>query len=355
MFRRTAGWLARQDRLPTAGRAVVGYYADSGEFDYRSLTLKRRVDRVTESMIETAFAEVEDAIADAFGYSFVDFTYDTKLVLPAQLTLGHLYWELDESDHDSAEALTRLAIEALIDGDMRDALNDNEFEDFEVDFETDEDDRRQIAEIAQEILERRVEDGFSQYSDDLREIYDWAVGVSERHQNQDEHFRQLMADAQDGDEAARDHIRTEYKHAPFDDQPGLFTAEELDFPYLKTQYDRVGVIYDGMIQMYRLAGFPVDEAFQRSIVLAIIGAQLWLDDIDDYQADMAEGQLTPVTAEYLLAETDREAYETVVAISERYLDRAKQQATVADSALTGIATEYIYRDGAPEVLPAGEF
>jgi hypothetical protein len=108
-----------------------------------------------------------------------------------------------------------------------------------------------------------------------------------------------------------------------------------------------------MIEMYRAADLPVEPAFQRSIVLAIIGAQVWLDDVDDYSADMADGQLTPVTAEYLLAEDDRVAYESVRRVGEAYLDRARDQATAADSPLTGIATEYIYRDGMLEQLPGG--
>jgi len=80
---------------------------------------------------------------------------------------------------------------------------------------------------------------------------------------------------------------------------------------------------------------------------------VWLDDVDDYAADMREGQLTPVTSEYLLADSDDEAYRSTVEITERYLGLAADHAAVADSPLTGIATEYIHRSGRPDVLPGG--
>jgi hypothetical protein len=354
MLRNGAGWLARQETLPTSVRAVFGYYADSGVFDYGSLQLKRRVDEAIEGMIADAFAEVEAAIAEEFGYGYVSFSYDTKLVLPAELTLGYLYRRLDTSEHHRAEAMTQLAVEALLDGDMRDAINDAEFEDFEVDFDLDHDDRRRVAETAQEVLQARVEAQFSQYPDGVQERYEWAVDVSERHQDEDPQFRELMERAREGDDDAVDAIRDEYKFAAFEDRPELFTDDELALPYLKTQYDRVGIIYDAMIGMYRAADLPIEATFQRSIVLAIIGAQIWLDDVDDYRADMREGQLTPVTAEYLLAEDDAAAREAVIDMSEEYLDRASQQATEVDSTLTGIAAEYIRRDGTPEVLPSRE-
>jgi hypothetical protein len=360
MLQTSAGVLAGRDALPTSLRAVLGYYADSGVFDYRALRLQRRIDDATDAIVRDAFAAVEEAIAAEFDREFVEFAYDTKLVLPAELTLGYLYRRLDESGHDDAEAVTRLVIEALIDGDMRDAINDDEFEDFGVDFPTDDADIRRIAELAQETLQTRVDRLFEDYPDAVREAYDWAVAISERHQDEDERFRDLLAavDAgeRDGSNAElaparpREGIREEYKHAAFEDPPETFD-DELDLPYFKTQYDRVGVIYSGMVRIYREAGLPIEEAFEKSIVLAIIGAQVWLDDIDDFRADMREGQLTPVTAEYLLADTDREAAGRVVDISEQYLDLAKDHATAVDSTLTGIATEYIYRSGDPGVLP----
>lgn len=351
MLRRSAGWLSRRERAPTSVRAVFGYYETAGEFDYGSLRLKRRVDASIDEMVSDAFADVEEAIAEEFGYGYVSFSYDTKLLLPANLTLGYLYRELPESDHLKAEEMTQLAVEALLDGDMRDALNDEEYEDFAVDFEVDEADRKLIAEIAQEVLQARVEEQLVSYPDAVRETYDWAVDISEAHQDQDEQFREYMDRAQSGDSEAFDLIREEYKFAKFDQQPELFTEDELSLPYLKTQYDRVGIIYDAMLTMYRDSGLPIEWSFQRSIVLAIIGAQIWLDDVDDYHDDMRDGQLTPVTAEYLLNDRNTEARRNVIAISYEYLDRATAEATVADSTLTGIATEYIRYDGTPAVLP----
>ena len=352
MLRASAAWLAARDDLPTALQAVLGYYADSGLFDYRSLRLKRRVDGVAEALVDDAFAAVEERAGTEFDAP-VDFAYDTKLILPAKLTLGYLYRRADCAD-DHADRLTRLVVEALVDGDMRDAVNDAEYDDFEVRVGgavATDDRRRRVAELAQETIEERVGTLFAEFPDSVRAAYERAVEVSERHQTQDPHFRRLMARAEEGDGDALEAIRVEYRDADFADPPDAFGETERGLPYIKTQYDRVGVIYEGMVGMYRAAGLPVSPAFERSIVLAIIGAQVWLDDIEDYAADMREGQLTPVTAEYLLAERDRKAYDRVLGATNSYLDLAKAHATTADSALTGIATEYIYRDGEPELLP----
>ncbi|MFC7059646.1 hypothetical protein [Halovenus salina] len=351
MLERSAEWLARHNRLPTSARAVFGYYAQAGVFDVGSLRLKRRVDSRIEGYVEDTFGAVEEAIAEEFGYEYVSFDYGTKLLLPANLTLGYLYRHADESVHHKAEQVTRLAVEALLDGDMRDAINDDEYDDFEVDFAADTADRRRVAEIAQEVIQSRVDRQFSTHPEDVRDVYDWAVAISERHQEEDPYFRELMERARDGEAEALAAIRDEYKFAGFEEEPSLFSEGELSLPYLKTQYDRVGVIYDAMIQMYRRSGLEIEDDFHRSIVLAIIGAQLWLDDVDDYPADMADGQLTPVTAEYLLTDDETAAHEQVVNISHEYLDRAERQATAADSTLTGIAAEYIRRDGDPSILP----
>lgn len=351
MVRRAAHWLAARQSVPTSLRAVFGYYGDTGVFAYRSLALKRRVDARVDAMLDETFAAVEEALAEEFGYDYVAFEYDTKLLLPAKLTLGQLYRTQDKSEHAHAETVTKLAIEALLDGDMRDAINDEEFEDFEVDFAVDTAGRRRVAVVAQDVIQARVELALAEQPQSVRENYDWAVTRSERHQDEDEQFREWMASAREGDVSARDRIRSEYKQLEFETSPDIFTAEEISLPYFRTQYDRVGVIYDAMIRIYRNAGLPIDDAFHRSIVLAIIGAQIWLDDVDDYEADMREGQLTPVTAEYLLADSESEAYRQVVDLSMEYLQRAKREATAADSVLTGVATEYIIRDGHPELLP----
>ncbi len=382
-----AGWLADSGAVPTSLRAVLGYYADAGVFDYDSLALRREIDDRTERMIDDVFALIEGALAEEFGRETVSFDYDTKLVLPAQLTLGYAYRSarrrtaddpVDESiatgvpsveapdlDRDGdgaatgrtlsptetvrrAEQMTRLSVEALIDGDMRDAINDDEFEDFETDVDADP---RRIAEVAQATLERDLQSKLDGLPPVVEETYREAVDYSEAHQDRDDHFRELMTAAGDGDEDARRSIREEYKFADFEQPPATFAPPDLELPYLRTQYARVGVLYDAMLDLYRLAGIEIGDAFARSIVLAIVGAQVWLDDVDDYRDDRREGQLTPVTAEYLLAPDEDAGYRRVVDVTERYLDRAKEYATEADSPLTGIAVEYIYRSGEPEVLP----
>jgi len=393
-LRATAGWLAGRSRLPTAVRAVFGYYGHTGAFDLGSLRLKSTVDDRTEAMVEDVFTLVESELAREFDVESVTFEYDTKLLLPAELTLGYLYrraqrradgtdpvagstWAsrvanavgddgyrtpADPSDVgeapaspeamvDRAEYLTRIVIEALLDGDMRDAVNDGEYEDFEVSISVDSDERARVARIAQETLQADLEDHLEELPDELTETYEWAVDLSEAHQDRDPHFRDLYERARGGEAGAVTAIETEYRDAPFDAETDVFGDEQHDLPYLWTQYARVGVIYDAMIEMYRAAGLPVETAFKRSIVLAIIAAQIWLDDVDDYGADVEDGQLTPVTAEYLLADSDREAARRVQEITERYLDIARSHAAETESPLTGIATEYIYHSGNPHVLP----
>ena len=383
MLKTGAAVLADSGLVPTAVRSVLGYYADSGVFDYGSLSLKSEIDDRTERMLEDVYARIEGALAEEFGHP-VEFSYDTKLILPAQLTLGYVYRAAREAagsdpvtepiatgvpdiertavdgDHPDltprqqvihAEQMTRLSIEALVDGDMRDAINDAEFEDFDVDFDAGEAERRRVAETAQETLQSHLDGLLAELPDSVGEAYQWAVDYSEAHQDRDDYFRDLMTDAEDGDADALDAIRAEYKFADYDEPPATLSTEEQELPYSRTQYARVGVIYDGMLDLYRLAGLDIDDDFAKAIVLAIIGAQVWLDDVDDYADDRTEGQLTPVTAEYLLAPDDRAAYNHVVDITEQYLDRAKASATAADSPLTGVAVEYIYRSGDPDVLP----
>jgi len=392
-LRAAAGWLADRPAFPTSVRAVFGYYGHSGVFDLESLRLKSTVDDRTEAMVEDVFTMIESALAEEFGVESVTFEYDTKLILPAQLTLGHLYREARirsdddpvadstwagrvanrvESDRyrnpedpgqwagtpadaaalvDRAEYLTRVVIEALLDGDMRDAVNDEEYDDFEVSITIEPDKYETVARVAQETLEAHLTETLAALPDEVEEIYDWAVDLSEAHQDRDPRFRELYEHARQGDADAAQAIREEYRDATFDVDTDVFTDAERELPYLKTQYARVGVIYDAMIEMYRRTGLPVNEAFKRSIVLAIIGAQIWLDDVDDYGVDLEDGQLTPVTAEYVLADSDREAARRVREITERYLDLARENATDSESPLTGIATEYIYHSGDPHVLP----
>lgn len=382
--RAVASRLAGVERLPTAQRAILGYYAETGRLDYRALRIKSAVDDQLDAILDDVYDDIESAITTDLGVDDATFRYETKLTLPAELTLGYLYrralarstsgydpitdtaggWiSLGGGDPslpanreareyvEMAEAATALIVQALLDGDMRDAINDDEFEDFEVTVTGDADpDPRRVAECAQSHLQRVVEDAFDRAPDAVRNAYDEAVEISEAHQKQDDQFRDLLAAALDADEAAKERIEDEYKFAAVpDDAP--FDGAERDLPYLKTQYDRVGVIYKGMLDAYRGVGFDIPEPFGTSIVLAIIGAQIWLDDVDDYHDDVADGQLTPVTAEYVLAESDAAAYERVVSITMQYFELAREHAAEADSPLNGIAIEYILRSGDPGRLP----
>jgi hypothetical protein len=412
-LRGLADGLAGVDALPTPARAVFSHYAAGGSLELDTIRLQRRVEGEIEGIVEDAYADVEAALADEFGRDDVDFSYDTKLTLPVELTLAHVYRRATaaappgvdpvsgrrgtdpiskfrrrraENDADSnadpaelvretraAREVAELVVVALLDGDMRDAINDGEYEDFAVDFELASEDRARVASIAQEVLQAAVQEQFAAFPESVRTAYDAAVDHSEAHQDRDPHFRELMADAvaaagtdavdeatvspEEGERddldaaAARDALREEYKHPAFDDPPALFEAAELDLPYLVTQYGRVGVIYHGMVEMFREAGIDLSPEFERAVVLSIIGAQVWLDDVDDFAADVREGQLTPVTAEYLLAESDAEAYDEVVAITESYLDAARDAAAASNAPITGIAVEYIRHDGDPDKLP----
>ncbi|MFB6122340.1 MAG: hypothetical protein ABEJ78_02635 [Haloferacaceae archaeon] len=393
--RRLAEWGARRDAFPTSLRAVLGYYAATGEFDSQAVLLKRRVDETMDRLLADLYETVETALEAEFGVAEATFRYETKLTLPAELTLGYLYRQAtaraggnfdpvtgtrsrllglggDTADRtpppnlsatnreaveyvDRAEDVTDLIVKALLDGDMRDAINDAEYEDFEVNAELERAASiRRVAEVAQETLRAETERLFDRYPDEVRAAYDRAVDVSEAHQDEDDAFRAMLRDARADEVGAREAIESAYKYAPFPDDDHPFTEAERDVPYLKTQYDRVGVIYDGMIDMYRGAGFDVPAAFEKSIVLAIVGAQIWLDDVDDFRDDYEEGQLTPVTAEYVLSSDERRAYENVVDVSETYFELAMAHATEAGSPLNGIAIEYIVRSGDPTVLPGSD-
>jgi hypothetical protein len=395
---RLAERIAETDALPTALRAIFGYYGRTGELSLGALRIKRRVDGYVDDALAEAFSRVERSIAEEFGIPVddVDFEFETKLTMPAELTLGYVYQrattatpeqvdpvtgtvstslvervrrpfgERRRSDRrerlierskpeldlvETAEDVTDLVLVALVDGDMRDALNDGEFDDFVVGFDASGSDRERIAELAQAELQAMVEDRFASFPPAVRTAYRDAVRVSERHQERDPQFRALMAAARDGDREAVREIEAEYKFADFEDPPAVFSPAERSYPYLKTQYGRVGVIYDGMVDMYRAAGVEIEPTFERSIVFAIIGAQIWLDDVDDYEADLRDTQLTPVTAEYLLQDSDREAYRSVLDITDRYLTAAERYAASSNSPLTGIGADYILRSGSPDPLP----
>jgi len=391
-------WLSRVEALPLSVRAVLRFYARSGVFDTGALRLRGLVDGAIQQFLADCYAAIEAELESELGYEDVTFSYETKLTLPVELTLGYVYRRAITEAPDGynpvtgeartpvterlrlpggardrrrtrrladraadqvelveeAEAVAKLCTEALLDGDMRDAINDDEYGDFRLGGPVAAGERETVARIAQACVNERVDELFSSFPSAVRDSYEWAVEASERHQAEDPAFREALADARSGDESAVREIEREYKYASFADPPGVLTDEERAWPYCKTQYERVGVIYDGMIEMFRAAGISIREAFKRSIVLAIVGAQIWLDDIDDYRADMRDGQLTPVTAEYVLADTPLQAYGNVVSVATTYLDRTVQYAIDSESIMTGIAAEYVYLSGTPEVLPGSD-
>ncbi|MFC7080690.1 hypothetical protein [Halorussus caseinilyticus] len=95
-----------------------------------------------------------------------------------------------------------------------------------------------------------------------------------------------------------------------------------------------------MLNMYEAdLGVELGEGFKRAIVLMVLGAQIGLDDTDDYPEDKGT-QLTPVTAELNLAEDRTAGVERIRRILEAYLDRADDCAD-RDDHLTRMAVEYI--------------
>ncbi len=407
-LRRAAGWVAERERVPTEARAALGYYADGGRLDVGALRLQPLAEDRVEAMVEAAFEEVETAIAEECGVGPGDvrFKYGTKLLLPVELTLARLYRDLRRRADDGfdpvertvepdlgsrvaglfgggeetvdpafsalvreaerVERLSRLVVVALLDGDMRDAVNDDEYGDFEVTIEgvevtdggaegrsdpTETIARSRVAEIAQSTLQSEVEARFDHYPGEVRAAYERAVAASEAHQERDPEFRELLTGARDGDPGALQGVRERYREATFESAPEGYDDADLGVPYFRTQYGRVGVIYDGMFDMYEAAGVPVGGAFRRAVVLTTVYAQVWLDDVDDYAADAREGQLTPVTAEYVLADGDHEGYRRVREVADRYAQRARTCAARSRSPLVGIAVEYVTRSGDPSVLP----
>lgn len=391
-----ARWFSERELLPDSFRSVLRFYARTGESDLTALRIKKWVEETIDEFIDDAFDAVEEDVKAEFGYDDIDFQYETKLTLPVELTLGYLYRtaiskceadinpvtgdtqtpiaeyfrfpfdkkhqrrrkerlrkeaqaEFDFVDH--VEDVAQLCTEALLDGDMRDAINDSEYEDFDVGFDTSTEEIAQIAETAQACLESRVERRLQEFPDAVEYHYRTAKEHSQTHQYEDPRFRDLMRAAKEGDETAVGQIKSDYKSASFQDVPDVLTDGDAQLPYSKTQFERVGVIYDGMIEMFRAADIPIEPEFKHAVVLSIIGAQIWLDDIDDFKADLAKDQLTPVTAEYLVQDSEKAAFQEIMKISHLYLDRAIESAVASESLLTGIATEYIYVTGDVSGLP----
>ncbi|WP_128477664.1 hypothetical protein [Halorussus pelagicus] len=355
-----------RSRIPATVRALFGHLAESR--DPRVVTmvlLRNEVESEIESMTERLFLSVERDLQRAREDGDLDpapgaedeqarFDYDTRLVLPALLTLGRIHVvagdvplartgrDVDREFVARGRETTRNVVRALLDGDMRDAINDDEYEDFETNLRP----RERVAELAQASLQEGVESWFDSEGTppEVRAAYERAVELSERHQDDDEAFRDLLDRFHDSaagsDERAEvtDAIREEYKFA---DSEGadLFEAAT-DLPYFATQYARVGVLYEDMLNMYEAdLGVALGEGFKRAIVLMVVGAQIGLDDTDDYPEDRGT-QLTPVTAELNLADDRAVGVERLRRIVNAYLDRADDCADDGDH-LTRIAIEYI--------------
>lgn len=359
-------------RVPPLARAFTRYVLRTRD-PYLPVILRLRsevdatIDRITaelfeevEAALERARGEGEVSLVD--GAEAVRFDYDTRLVLPAMLTLGRVHElagdvpalrHLRRTDAQlvaDGREVTRGAVRALLDGDMRDAINDGEFEDFETTVRP----RPRAAEIAQETLQSGVESWLDDpdVPDGVESAYRHAVELSEGHQATDREFRSLLARYNDatGDDrlGVAEEIESRYKYASPAEEPALFEAER-HLPYFVTQYERVGVLYEDMLRIYEAAlGIELGVGFKRAIVLMVIAAQVGLDDVDDYPEDRGE-QLTPVTAELALDGADGVA--TVERVVDRYLDRA---AEYADTHLAGMAIAYIREDAHDRIatLPA---
>lgn len=349
--------------LPPLARAFAAHVARTRDpYLVPVLLLRGEVDDEIDAVTADLFAKVEDSLASALaegevelaeGADEVRFDYDTRLVLPAMLTLGRIHERAGDVPLlryvrrtnatlvREGRTVTREIVGALLDGDMRDAINDREYEDFETTVRP----RSRVAELAQATLQSRVESwlGDPDTPEGVGRAYQHAVELSEGHQATDRQFRDLLSRYNDasGDERASlgEEIEARYKYAAADEEPELF-ADERHLPYFVTQYERVGVLYEDMLRMYESAlGLSFGEPFKRAIVLMVIAAQVGLDDVDDYPEDRGK-QLTPVTAELALSGPEA-GISNLRRVVEEYLDRA---AGAADSHLAGMAIEYIRQD-----------
>lgn len=365
-------------RLSPLARACIRYFGRTRDpYVVAVLLLHEEVEAELEAATEDLFAaveaELERAVDDgdleiAPGARAVTFDYDTRLLLPAMLTLGRLHEVagdvplvrrvrgVDEGLVNRARTTTRHVVRALLDGDMRDALNDEEYADFDTTIRP----RERAAELAQATLQSGVEAWFDDPAtpEAVETHYMHAVGLSETHQERDHEFRELLAryhtnaatggvggvegagegDVEGAGETPAEAIRERYKFADPIEPPALFSAET-GLPYFATQYERVGVLYEAMLGMYEAdLGVALGDSFKRSIVLMVIAAQVGLDDVDDYPQDRRE-QLTPVTAE--LAINGPDGLENVREIVLTYADHA---AGYSSNHLTGMAIEYIRQD-----------
>ncbi|MFC7080691.1 hypothetical protein [Halorussus caseinilyticus] len=203
-----------RSRVPATARALASHLAET--YDPRvvaTVLLRNEADAEIESITERLFLSVERDLQRAREAGDVDpipgaedeqarFDYDTRLVLPAMLTLGRIHVAAGDVplarvgrdvDHEfvaRGRETTRNVVRALLDGDMRDAINDDEYEDFETNLRP----RERVAELAQQSLQSGVQAWFDadETPEAVRSAYDHAVELSERHQEEDEAFRELL-------------------------------------------------------------------------------------------------------------------------------------------------------------------
>jgi hypothetical protein len=344
-------------RVPPLVRAF-GRYVSRHRDPYllAVLSLREEVDGIVESATGELFEEVEAVLELELaegelvdGAEEVRFNYDTRLVLPAMLALGRIHElagdvpclrrvrDVDTDLVRGGERVTREIVRALLDGDMRDAINDDEYEDFETTVRP----RSRAAKLAQATLQEGVEAWLAdpETPEGVATAYRHAVSLSEGHQDTDDSFRDLLTrfEGAEGGDRRRiaEEIEARYKYAaPAEPSPRF--DDERYVPYFMTQYERVGILYEDMLKMYESAlGIELGDSFTRAIVLMVVAAQIGLDDTDDFPEDRGQ-QLTPVTAE--LALKGPEGLEDVRRLVDRYLDAAD---AAAGSHLTGMAIAYI--------------
>lgn len=386
---KTAQNIADINSLPSSLRAISGYYGN-GEISLaegkQAIETNLHIEDRKEDFVEKLFIPVEDNLSKEFGEKSADFDYDTKLTFPAEITLGKIYEDartelpvdynilkgkaetpiseklvnpfpnkkhrrrreerIEEKHEDvisgvkAAEEFTDLVIGLLVEGDMRDGINDEEYEDFQTSPALP---GNEVAYIAQSTLFEELQPKLEVYDDSVREAYERAVDLSMRHQDEDEDFRELFRRAEKSPDKAESTVEP-YKNNTTESRFSLDWSD-FELPYFATQYERVGVLYDGMFEMYEEAGIDIGDDFKRSLILSTIGAQIWLDDVDDLKDDWNNTQLTPVNAEILEADTAKQAYEEITSIKDQYLDTAREYASRSGSHLAGIGIEYIDREG----------
>ncbi|SEO79943.1 hypothetical protein SAMN04487948_105210 [Halogranum amylolyticum] len=365
-----------RSRVPPIARAFLRYVGRSPDPGVVPvLLLRSEVDADIDAMTERMFSDVEVELERALAAGEIEtvdvgtavrFDYDTRLVLPALLTLGRLCLlandvpllrhvrDVDEELARESRTTTYNIVQALVDGDMRDAINDEEYEDFETNARP----KSRVAARAQERLSENVSCWFESPDTPaaVREHYEHAVGLSEGHQDDDERFRDLLeryhaAEGEDRSTIA-DEIRDSYKFAESADTLELFDDDQ-SLPYFLTQYLRVGILYEDMLNMYE-ADLDVDlgHEFKRAIVLMVIAAQVGLDDTDDYPEDRRT-QLTPVTAELNLAADQETGVANLRDVVVEYLDRAE---ACSPDHLTSMAIEFIRQQSLDRLaaLPTSE-